>query len=102
MSKDKDSIEIKWSAVDSADYEASLAALQTYEHLPKIKATIRLKGRISPEGVKRILQVAMDHDAAISVNLKGEWDAGDSKQIRLFPADYATPTVADIEGWLNG
>ena len=102
MSKDKDSIEIKWSSVDSADYEASLAALQSYEHLPEIKATIRLKGRISPEGVKRILSVAQDHNATIAVHLKGEWPSVDSKQMRLFPADYGAATVADIEGWLNG
>ena len=97
----RDSIQVKWNSVDSADYEATIAALQGYEETPTITSAIRLKGKISPEGIKQIIKVAQDHGAEIGVTLKAEWEPDSSRQLRLFPPSYGADTVADIEGWLN-
>lgn len=98
----KDSIQIKAHKFTVADYEASIAALQTYDPPPQIEAKINLKGRFSAASLKAIIAAAEEHSAECGVSLKAEWDTGEVSQLRLFPPDYATATVADIEGWLRG
>ena len=98
----KDSIQIKAHAFTVDDYEATIAALQTYDPQPQIEAKINLKGRFSAASLKTIIAAAEEHQAECGVQLKAEWDVGAVTQLRLFPPDYTTGTVADIEGWLNG
>ena len=98
----KDSIEIKWSSADATDYEASIAALQSYEGHPEIKVAIRLNGKIKPDSVAEIIKIAKAHGATIGVSLKAQWPAEDDVQLRLFPPDYGAATAADIENWLIG
>ena len=100
----KDTIQIKWHSLDAStgEYESTIAALQSYETQPVIKAGIRLKGRISPAAVLAIMEIASEHQAEIAVSLTAEWESQPDNQLRLFPPDYGTATVADIDTWLKG
>ena len=91
-----DQIQIKWDSASGESYSASVEALQTYNPIPTIKASLRLKGRPGPDTIETIIKAAAEHGLDVSLTLTATFSSEDGVQLRLFPQplDHA-PALPD-------
>ena len=80
-------IQIRWNSGADEDYEASMEALRGYSPAPDISAAIRLKGKMSQQAVRDLVEVAGQFGLEVQVTLTASWlDEDEVHQLRLFPA----------------
>lgn len=85
-------IQIRWNSGSDEDYEASMEALRAYSPAPDIAASVRMKGTMSQQAVRDIVDLAGMFGLELQVTLTASWlDEDEVHQLRLFPAPVPEP-----------
>ena len=82
-------IQLRWSSFSSADYSATLDVLKQQEGLVSIKSSLGIKGSLPPDSMKKIIAIAMEHEAEVKVLVHAQVDS--EYQMRLFGAPSQMP-----------